>query len=78
MNTDLYMHFRHPFRRSAGFNALRRIFAIWQIINIWRCILMSEKELQHLYDLLKKVKDEEEKAALRHAIFIIEQYNHVY
>ena len=39
---------------------------------------MSEKELQHLYDLLKKVKDEEEKAALRHAIFIIEQYNHVY
>ena len=39
---------------------------------------MSEKELQHLYDLLKKVKDEEEKEALRHAIFIIEQYNHVY
>ena len=39
---------------------------------------MSEKELQYLYDLLKKVKDEEEKAALRHAIFIIEQYNHVY
>ena len=45
---------------------------------MWRCIFMSEKELQHLYDLLKKVKDEEEKAALRHAIFIIEQYNHVY
>lgn len=34
---------------------------------------MSEKELQHLYDLLEKVKDEGEKAALRHAIFIIEQ-----
>jgi hemerythrin superfamily protein len=39
---------------------------------------MSEKELQHLYNLLEKVKDEKEKAALRHAIFIIEQYNHVY
>lgn len=38
---------------------------------------MREKELQRLYDLLEKVKNEEEKAALRHAIFIIEQ-NHVY
>ena len=28
--------FRHPFRRSAGFESLRRIFAKWQIINIWR------------------------------------------
>lgn len=38
---------------------------------------MSEKELQRLYDLLEKVKNEEEKAALRHAIFIIEQ-NYAY
>ena len=74
----LYLYQQQNKRRSAGFEALRRIYADWQIINIWRCIFMSEKELQHLYDLLKKVKDEEEKAALRHAIFIIEQYNHVY
>ena len=33
---------------------------------------LSEKELQRLYDLLDKVKDEDEKAALRHAIFILE------
>jgi hypothetical protein len=33
---------------------------------------MSEKELQRLYDLLEKVTDENEKVALRHAIFIIE------
>lgn len=39
---------------------------------------MSERELQHLYDLLEKVKDEDEKAALSHAIFIIEQCKHVY
>ncbi len=39
---------------------------------------MSEKELQRLYDLLEKVIDEDEKAALKHAIFIIENYNHVY
>lgn len=39
---------------------------------------MSEDELQRLYDLLEKVKDEDEKAALRHAIYIIENYNHVY
>jgi hemerythrin superfamily protein len=39
---------------------------------------MSEKELQRLYDLLKKVTDEDEKAALKHAIYIIESCNHVY
>lgn len=33
---------------------------------------MSENELQRLYDLLEKITDEDEKAALRHAIFIIE------
>lgn len=33
---------------------------------------MSEKELQRLYDLLEKLTDENDKAALRHAIFIIE------
>lgn len=33
---------------------------------------MSEKELERLYDLLKEIKDEDEKAALRHAIFILE------
>lgn len=33
---------------------------------------MSEKELQRLYDLLEKVTDENEKAALRHAIYILE------
>ena len=37
-----------------------------------RLCIMSEKELQRLYDLLEKVKDEDEKAALRHAIFILE------
>jgi hemerythrin superfamily protein len=39
---------------------------------------MSEAELQRLYDLLDSVTDESEKAALRHAIYIIETYNHVY
>lgn len=39
---------------------------------------MSEKELQHLYDLLEKVTDTDEKAALRHAIYIIESNYHVY
>ena len=39
---------------------------------------MSEKELQRLYDLLEKAMDADEEAALRHAIFIIENYNHVY
>ena len=33
---------------------------------------MSDKELERLYDLLEKVKDPNEKAALRHAIFILE------
>ncbi len=40
--------------------------------------MMSEQELQRLYDLLEKVTDENEKAALRHAIHIIESNNHVY
>lgn len=33
---------------------------------------MSEKELQRLYDILDKLTDENEIAALRHAIFILE------
>lgn len=41
-------------------------------------IPMSENELQRLYELLEEVTDEEVKAALKHAIFIIENYNHVY
>lgn len=36
---------------------------------------MSEKELQRLYDILDKLTDENEKAALRHAIYIIENMN---
>lgn len=36
---------------------------------------MSEKELQRLYDLLEKLTDENDKAALKHAIFIIESLN---
>ena len=39
---------------------------------------MKENELQRLYDLLEKATDADEKAALKHAIFIIENYNHVY
>jgi hypothetical protein len=39
---------------------------------------MSEKELQRLYDLFEKATDADEKAALEHAIFIVENYNHVY
>ena len=39
---------------------------------------MNENELQRLYDLLEKATDADEKAALKHAIFIIENYNHVY
>lgn len=41
-------------------------------------IYMCENELQRLYDLLEKVADKDEQAALRHAIFIIENYNHMY
>lgn len=33
---------------------------------------MSEKELDRLYEILENLTDEEEKAALRHAIFILE------
>lgn len=39
---------------------------------------MSEKELERLYVILEKLTDEDEKAALRHAIFIIESNYHVY
>lgn len=39
---------------------------------------MSEKELQRLYDLLEKLTDEDEKAALKHAIFTLESNNHIY
>lgn len=39
---------------------------------------MSEKELQRLYDLMEKVTDQNEKAALQHAIFIIESNGHFY
>lgn len=39
---------------------------------------MNENELQRLYNLLEKVTDADEKAALKHAIFIVENYNHVY
>lgn len=33
---------------------------------------MSEKELERLYNILETVKDPDEKAALRHAIYILE------
>ena len=33
---------------------------------------MSEKELDRLYDLLETIKDPDTAAALRHAIFILE------
>lgn len=39
---------------------------------------MSERELERLYELLEKVTDENEKAALCHAIYIIESNNHIY
>ena len=39
---------------------------------------MSEKELQRLYDILERLTDENEIAALRHAIHVIESSNHVY
>ena len=33
---------------------------------------MSEKEMQRLYEILEKLQNEDEKAALKHAIFILE------
>ncbi len=33
---------------------------------------MSEKEMERLYSILEKLVDDDEKAALRHAIFILE------
>jgi hemerythrin superfamily protein len=41
-------------------------------------VKMSEEELQKLYELLEKITDENEKSALKHAISIIENYNHIY
>lgn len=37
---------------------------------------MSEKDLDRLYDILDKLKDNDEKASLRKAIFILENINH--
>lgn len=34
---------------------------------------MTEKEMIKLYDLLEMIKNEDQKAALRHAIFILEE-----
>ena len=39
---------------------------------------MSEKETERLYELLEKAENENEKAALRHAIYVIESNYHVY
>lgn len=39
---------------------------------------MSEKELERLYELSEKITNEDERAALRHAIYIIESNYHVY
>ncbi len=39
---------------------------------------MSKKEMEHLYDLMEKTTDEDEKAALRHAIYILETNHHIY
>lgn len=33
---------------------------------------MTQKEIERLYKILEKLTDENEKAALRHAIFILE------
>ena len=33
---------------------------------------MTEKEINRLYDLLEMIKNEDQKAGLRHAIFILE------
>lgn len=40
--------------------------------------MMSEKEMERLYELLEKVEDENEKAALKHAIYVIESNFHIY
>lgn len=34
---------------------------------------MTEKEMNKSYDLLEMIKNEDQKAALRHAIFILER-----
>ena len=33
---------------------------------------MRDKEIERLYEILEKLTDHDEKAALRHAIFILE------
>lgn len=33
---------------------------------------MSEKEMERLYDVLERLSDKDEAAALRHAIFLLE------
>ena len=33
---------------------------------------MRDKEIEKLYEILEKLTDQDEKAALRHAIFILE------
>ena len=33
---------------------------------------MRDKEIERLYEILEKLTDQDEKAALRHAIFILE------
>lgn len=40
--------------------------------------MMSEKEMERLYELLEKVEDEYEKAELKHAIYVIESNFHIY
>lgn len=39
---------------------------------------MSEEEMERLYELLEKLEDENKKAALKHAIYVIESNYHVY
>lgn len=39
---------------------------------------MSEREMEHLYELLDKTDNEDEKAALRHAILVLETNHHIY
>lgn len=51
---------------STVFRALQKCFLSkeWQI--------MRDKEIERLYEILEKLTDQDEKAALRHAIFILE------
>ena len=38
----------------------------------WRRVNLTEKEMNRLYIILSKISDPDEKAALRHAIFVLE------